>query len=514
MIPSKSTSTRFLSTALLVLLLTVTGAFAKQNSDNGKGSDKESGAASSGTDKKPEAAPGMEERLRALEQIIERQQREIEALRGMMEKRNAEVVAERKSETSSTETVALKSASEAKPPEAPEADTATQPAAAQQKSGDFTLPAGLKISGDLRFRGETFANQGFDSPAEAPFRGRLRVRARLGIEGKINDHFTWGMRLATNIFTDPISSNQTLTDFFERKPFALERMFIKYDTKTDKIGLELIAGKFEPTFRRTQMIWDDDLNVEGASEAIYFKTDSPLSQIKLVAFQLPFNEVSAGKDGILYGGQAQTDWNLSSKVTARVDIAYYDWVRADQVLRGLGASATQVNGGISNGSGITGGQNGALGTTNRLIVSNGVPVGFLANFNLLDILGTLTWKASDRFPLTITLDYVRNLSDRIDDENNGYWAGIQIGRNSKKDDWLFGYTFTRIQQDAVLVPFNFSDILASNSRAHIPTIGYRVADKVLLQWTGLYSQRVNRIFPLSGVNRFLNRNQFDVIYQF
>lgn len=512
----EKTSHRFLLVTFVFILLTATGAFAQQNSDNSASTGNASKAASADTPKKSEATPSTEERLRALEELVESQQREIKALREDLQKRVAETSKVNNTENSKPQPADL-TLSEAKPSAGTEkAESAAS--SSQKPSADTILPLGFKISGDMRFRGETLANQGFDNPTEQPFRGRLRVRARLNLEGKVTNNFTWGLRLDTNIFTDPVSANQTLTDFYDRKPFALERAFVKYNYQTDKMGIELIGGKFEPTFRRTQMIWDDDLNVEGASEAIYYKINSHLKQIKFVVFELPFNELPGDKDGVLYGGQFQTDWEWSRKFKANVDIGYYDWVRADQVLRGLGAAATQVDGGISNGSGTTGGQNGALGTTNRIIRdANGNPVGFLANFNLLDVLAKLTWQASDRYPIILTLDYVHNLSHRIDNEQNGYWAGIQIGRDikdSKKNDWLLGYTFTRIQQDAVLVPFNFSDILASNSRAHVPTVGYKIADNVALQWTGLFSQRVNRVFPLSDVNRWLNRMQFDVTYIF
>jgi hypothetical protein len=109
---------------------------------------------------------------------------------------------------------------------------------------------------------------------------------------------------------------------------------------------------------------------------------------------------------------------------------------------------------------------------------------------------------------------VRNLSNRIDDEKNGYLGTVQVGQTRERGDWLFGYGFTRIQQDAVLVPFNFSDILASNSRAHLPTVAYQPANGVVLQWTGLFSQRANKVFVTSPFNRWQNRMQFDVIYKF
>ena len=513
-------------TAALFLAFLPFSMAAAQDSDNGKSAD--NGASASGAKgdannpaKSEPAPPSVEDRLKALEQIIERQQREIEALREMVGKRGSEGEQTRLAANDvSTKAAPVQPQPAAATTERPEpavTASAAQGDATQKRVEELYKKFGaIRFSGDIRLRYEPFTNQGFDNPVEPPARSRLRVRARLALDGTINKHFDWGFRLATNSFVDPISTNQTLTDFFNRKPFGLERAFIRFDSKPDEgVGVQLVAGKFEPTFRRTQMVFDDDLNVEGASEAIYFKSKSPLQQVKLVAFQLPFFETSSAKDGVLYGGQAQADVRFSSAVSANFNAAYYAWNRADYVVQRLGAADTQVGGGISNGAGVNGGQNGALGTTNRIIRNAaGQPIGYLANFNLLDILGNLTWQAAARFPVTFTLNYVRNLSDRIDNEEDGYWTAVQVGQTREKGDLLFGYTFTRIEQDAVLVPFNFSDILASNSRAHIPTFGYQVANNVTFQWTGLFSQRVNNIFPNSGVDRYLNRMQFDVIYKF
>lgn len=459
-------------------------------------------------------SPGFEDRLKAMEQLIERQQREIQALRDIVEKKGDAAASARPADAAQPQSGRPQLATAANQTPAGKADA--QPSDAQKKVDELYKKFGaIRFSGDLRFRTETFRNQGFDALTEPADRNRLRIRVRLALDGTIDKHFDWGMRLASGIFTDPITTNQTFTDAFERKPFALERAFIRYDSKTDNVGVQLVAGKFEPTFRRTQMVWDDDINVEGASEAIYFKTKSPLRQIKFVAFELPFNEVSGGKDGVLYGGQMQTDWQFSHLVSANVNLSYYDWNHPDQIIGLLGAATTQVNGGIQNGAGVTGNQNGALGTTNRIIRNAaGTPVGFLAGFNLVDVLGNLTWQASGRFPVTFTFDYVHNATGRVRKEKDGYWIGGQVGQTKEKGDWMFGYYFTRIEQDAVLVPFNFSDILGSNSRAHMPTVAYQIANNVTFQWSGLFTQRANQVVLTSPENRYLNRMQFDVIYKF
>lgn len=511
-----------LALSLVMYSFSTVMAAQTQDSDNGKGASSaptESGAnaKTAASDAAKSATPSVEDRLKALEQIIERQQREIETLRELVGKRGTETVNARVPVGEKSETAQPQLTAAAGQPDAAPAETAAQGDVTQKRVEELYKKFGaIRFSGDIRFRYEPFTNQGFDSLVEPPARNRFRVRARLALDGTINKNFDWGLRLATGSFVDPISTNQTLTDFFNRKPFALDRAFIRYDSKPDEgVGVQLIAGRFEPTFRRTQMVWDDDLNVEGASEALYFKTKSPVRQIKLVAFQLPFSEVTAGKDGVLFGGQLQADVQMSSKFSANFNVAYYDWNRADLIVQRLGAADTQVGGGITNGAGVNGGQNGSLGTTNRIIRNAlGQPIGFLANFHLLDILGNLTWQATSRFPVTFTLDYVRNMSSRIDNEKNGYWAGVQVGQTREQGDILFGYTFTRIQQDAVLVPFNFSDILSSNSRAHMPTFGYQIANNVTFQWTGLFSQRANNVVLNSPFDRYLNRMQFDFIYKF
>ena len=63
---------------------------------------------------------------------------------------------------------------------------------------------------------------------------------------RLANEFDWGLRLATGSFADSISTNQTLTDFYNRKPFALDQAFITYKPHGVP-GLRLQGGKFEAT---------------------------------------------------------------------------------------------------------------------------------------------------------------------------------------------------------------------------------------------------------------------------
>ena len=108
-------------------------------------------------------------------------------------------------------------------------------------------------------------------PARAPRRARTVGREssrHLRREGKkqLGREFEWGLRLATGNFPDVISSNQTLTDFFSRKAFALDQAYVTY--KPARIpGFQVQAGKFDVPWLRTEMTIDNDLTVEGLNES-------------------------------------------------------------------------------------------------------------------------------------------------------------------------------------------------------------------------------------------------------
>src|SRR5689334_6505120 len=67
-------------------------------------------------------------------------------------------------------------------------------------------------------------------------------------------------------YADVISTNQTFTDFFTRKPFSLDVAYFTYKPKAIP-GFQVQAGKFDPPWTRTEMTWDNDITVEGLTES-------------------------------------------------------------------------------------------------------------------------------------------------------------------------------------------------------------------------------------------------------
>ena len=238
-----------------------------------------------------------EEKLSALEQMLEQQSQRLDQLQQT-------IVAQQET----IRLLASKLSSGGSPAMSPATNVAiaTQPAQPptvedrlKKVEGRVAEIGAIKFSGDLRLRAESIFGQSNslangDNPAvlgnELTPRHRMRLRARLQMRGSIGDEFDWGLRLATGSFADNITTNQTLTDFFNRKPFALDQAFITYKPKRAP-GLRLQGGKFEPPWTYTEMTIDNDLMVEGFNESYSraFKK-STLKDLTFVAWQLPFLE--------------------------------------------------------------------------------------------------------------------------------------------------------------------------------------------------------------------------------
>ncbi|MFA5252940.1 MAG: putative porin, partial [Phycisphaerae bacterium] len=120
----------------------------------------------------------------------------------------------------------------------------------------------VKLSGDLRYRHESI-----DSQADGDWRAgqnRHRIRARLGLDAKINDDWDVAFRIASGS-ADPVSTNQTLEDGFSSKAIWLDLAYFTWHPSSRK-ELKVYGGKMRNPFFRAgdnQLIWDDDLTPEG-----------------------------------------------------------------------------------------------------------------------------------------------------------------------------------------------------------------------------------------------------------
>ena len=438
----------------------------------------------------------------------------------------------------------------------------------------------MTFSGDMRLRYESFygllnSSANDDNPAifgnPLTTRQRFRIRARLAIRGQIGKEFDWGLRLATGSLADPFSTNQTLTDFYNRKPFGLDQAFITWVPRRLP-GLRLQAGKFEVPWVRTELTIDNDMQPEGFAETYSrgFKKSS-LKNVTLVAWQLPFLERNsafvrnangtvnlseskrAGRDLALYGAQVRGRFEFSPTISLTLSASdlFFSGTQFISPIQVFGNNiqlpvtftipatatspaqtiTTQVT--IPRDLLVAGNGNLGLSTaTNNAVNRDGR---LASGFNLVDLMGRLELNHSKRFPIALILDFVTNTQTHDvvvagpgganlfvkNNENNGYYAEIQAGRQKERGDLQFNYTFFRIEKDAVLTPFNFSDIFQqSDTRAHRIIFNYTVDPRVVLSVIGIITERPNGLLgvfgntPPGSLNRPTTRLQIDTTFRF
>ncbi len=186
----------------------------------------------------------------------------------------------------------------------------------------------FRLGGDVRIRGES---QFQDQPGFFD-RNRGRVRVRFGFDGKLNEDFTGGVYLATGSLGDPTTTNETFTNFFDRKTIGLDKGWITYNPLAHK-WLSLTGGKFAYQWQRTQVTGDPDINPEGFNQKLSFDTHMPF--VKNVTFQgmeLLFNEVTNGPDSYAVGGQVSSKLELG-RWTATPSFMVLNWHLPDALLQ-------------------------------------------------------------------------------------------------------------------------------------------------------------------------------------
>jgi hypothetical protein len=296
---------------------------------------------------KPAEPTVTQQDVQSLKDALAAQQQSIEALKGELQKRDQNWQdAQQKlqaAQTSATEANTRAAAIEAGAAQDREAytnlasdladvkTTLTSSALTtlddQKRMSAFDLALGrFKFTGDIRVRGESFNQQ------STPDRNRARIRARFGFEGKFGD-FTGGLSIASGSLADPTSTNETLTNNFDRKTIGLDRAYVTYNPSQFK-ALQLTGGKFAYPWIRTGVTFDPDLNPEGFSEKLSFDLHNPVvKNFSLGAYELTYNESGGGQDSYALGAHASAKLQPFSWWTATASFAATKWNRPDSILR-------------------------------------------------------------------------------------------------------------------------------------------------------------------------------------
>jgi hypothetical protein len=417
----------------------------------------------------------------------------------------------------------------------------------QKKTGELRATLGrLRWSGDLRVRYENFYRTALAD------RNRVRIRARFGFESPLSDDFVAGIFMATGNLSDPTSTNETLTNGFEKKTIGLDRGYITYAPKAHK-WLSATGGKFAPTWQKTNQIFDPDLNPEGFSEKLSFDFPkySMLKNVSLIGMQLYVNEVGGGNDAYAFGGQAQAKLQIGKRWTMTPSYMILNFRNENQLINNTLATSTAVFGtpitaitvtGPAIATGLVAGSTylAPNGLTNCVILP---PTGttprpsFCSKYLVSDfILNNQVKTAWAKLPFNLIGEYEQNLNanpnpvdGRVHDKM--YFVEASLGQSKVKGDYQFGYSFGRTDQDAVLAAFAESDQRwPTNMLQHRFFGNIRLRNNVTFGYTQWVGRTLNTRLPIAAngggvalppgfagtglTEPFLKRGQLDLVFTF
>jgi hypothetical protein len=156
---------------------------------------------------------------------------------------------------------------------------------------------------------------------------------------------------------------------------------------------------------------------------------------------------------------------------------------------------------------------------------------FVSGFEYSDFIWdntvTTPWK---RFPFNFKAEYEQNLRAKLNigfapsAQDKAYWFDANLGQQKNNHDLQFGYSWWRVEQDAVI-----SSFVQDDERAPTNNLQNRLYANYLLAanttagftwWIGrtlndrLQNALVAPLTPKGGQEPYLNRLQFDLIYKF
>ncbi len=333
----------------------------------------------------------------------------------------------------------------------------------------------LKVSGDLRLRA-----QGDYSVPNSADRESAQLRARLGAAYAFSDRVILGARLTTGSAEDPNSTDVQLSDFDDDLEVSLDLAYAQLKIN----GLEFYAGKIPQPFRRTDLVWDADVNPQGLS-ALYAHELSANAQLQVRSLYFIVDDQRTGGDSTMMGGQLSYEAEMLPDWSFDVSWAYYDY----RLGSSAGADEGDFRSNLRNPDGS-----------------------YLSDFDLCDLIIGLRWSgAGARWPVKITAEYVENLGARTE-ADSGYAIELAAGRASADRDWRMGYGYSAAQTDAVFAAYSHDNIaLATNYRLHTLTLDYVPALRTLV--SANWYRYEPQIATMSG-KEWTNRVRLAVLFFF
>jgi hypothetical protein len=312
------------------------------------------------------------------------------------------------------------------------------------KTGISDWVTALKFSGDFRGRFE----QNNAESTEYFDRNRYRMRLRFGVVAGLGEQFDVGFRLAsgnpqtnpggTLVGGQPITANQDLNSLESRKFLWIDAAFARWNAvQTPDLTASLTLGKMDNPFLLSNMIWDYDIDPEGAALQATYKINDKHS-LKLNSAFFVLDEINQGvgavptlnpdSDPYVYGAQLLYEAKWTPKLETSIGAAAFNIGNKESL-----SSKVQpyYNSGTTRDPAT-----GAIVHDMNPVIGTASVTYWLDSFPLYP----------DKFPIKVAGEYMYN--GGAPSMNTGYRAGLTLGKAGKKKSWEVAYRYQRLEGDA------------------------------------------------------------------
>ena len=365
------------------------------------------------------------------------------------------------------------------------------------------------FKGDLRIRYESKEYYYSDGDDKKQYLGRYRLR--LGAHVDLTDHLQFEVAMRSGD-ANPTSGNQTfvseeskngipqtaskpregLSDYFiDSLRFNAVAIDFKYDNSTVKVGRSPYM-MYRPI--KSQLIWDNDISLDG----INYQYNDKTNMITLGVNQIDFAEASVNENiiNLVIAQYVRTTKFSNSKLNLGAGFYYYDGVKGN-------TSLYTSNGGSAMG-------NTMVNASGAEVTKNGT---FVNDYHIVEAFGELKFKDVYGYPVALAFGAAYNTA--ATDRNLGLDAAVQVGKAKKVGDLQLKYSYTALQEDAVLGAHSDSDNFGGGTAAkgHAIRTKYKFGKNTYLAGTWFYNTRFASKDAKAG-NTDYERVQLDAIIKF
>lgn len=336
-----------------------------------------------------------------------------------------------------------------------------------------------------------------------------RLRARFGINARVTNDLDAQFRVATGSASNPVSTNVTFGPDFNKVSLLLDRAFLDWRPLD---GAEFRAGRMPNPLITTDMVFDEDLNLDGIAGQYRLAFDNgfaPWITVGLFSVEntptdspASFATKVGSRDKSLVATQIGAAWKVRTGLDLRAAVAYLDYNHVEGELKDClaalssdsCASDTSRPGFIQKGNTLFAIRHNVPADTNPFFPDFQY-FGLASNFEILDTSVEVDYSVNGPLHLVFTADYANNLAydeakseAKIPVNNLEGAAGVYDGGSDawlvqllvgypkvvNRWDWNFTGSYRRIESDAVLDAFTDSDFHLGGTNAR----GYGVASQL------------------------------------